>query len=310
MLIKIFLVVILVVIAMYLYRRTQVVAKQELDKSTRTTKVSEAQSEVASHADTAQSDSVEAPAAVTDSSEVDTTINQDNDTPIEPEISPAESVEVPAVKPEMAEPHETKDVAPAVAQATQAEVTEPEAIVTEAIATEEIDTEKAEDVKTAQLNKDEAPTAAPQVEADENQGHQLSLTTVKGEWASDSFVQLVAVANTASDAQAQHDALANVINHCYKMRKQSDYCQYGAALKLAYLDLFRVVYQQHVANDNAQDIKAPAFMQLSTLLNDIGEFGQAISVCQQAIEYHLTDGTVTGFEGRINRIEKAQAKAG
>lgn len=305
MLIKIFLVVILVVIAMYLYRRTQVVAKQELDKSTRTTKVSEAQSEVASHADTAQSDSVEAPAAVTDSSEVETTINQDNETPTEPEISPAESVEVPAVKPEMAEPHEAKDAAPAVSQATQAEVTEPEAI-----ATEEIDTEKAEDVKTAQLNKDEAPTAEPQVEADENQGHQLSLATVKGEWASDSFVQLVAAANTASDAQGQHDALANVINHCYKMRKQSDYCQYGAALKLAYLDLFRVVYQQHVANDNAQDIKAPAFMQLSTLLNDIGEFGQAISVCQQAIEYHLTDGTVTGFEGRINRIEKAQAKAG
>jgi hypothetical protein len=294
MLIKIFLVVILVVIAMYLYRRTQVVAKQELDKSTRTNKASEAKSTVVSKDDTVQSDVVDTPVSVADSHETETTIKPDNDALTESKIPLTEVVEEPVLD---AEP---KDVVPAKELATQAEAT----------ATEEASTEKTEEAKTTPPIKNEAPVIDSQVEADESQGHQLSLATVKGDWASDSFVQLVDAANTASDAQSQHDALASVINHCYKMRKQSDYCQYGAALKVAYLDLFRVVYQQHVANDNAQDIKAPAFMQLSTLLNDIGEFGQAISVCQQAIEYHLTDGTVTGFEGRINRIEKAQAKVG
>ncbi len=50
-------------------------------------------------------------------------------------------------------------------------------------------------------------------------------------------------------------------------------------------------------------------MHLSTLLNDTGMFDKAIEVCQKAITYGLSDGTVTGFEGRISRIEKAKAKA-
>ena len=93
------------------------------------------------------------------------------------------------------------------------------------------------------------------------------------------------------------------------MRKQADYCQYGAALQLTYLEVYRSLHQQHVAQKNTDDIKAPAFMQLSTLLNDVGQFDEALKVCQQALEYQLTDGTVTGFEGRIKRIEKAKAKA-
>ncbi|PIX72542.1 MAG: hypothetical protein COZ42_05595, partial [Shewanella sp. CG_4_10_14_3_um_filter_42_91] len=130
-----------------------------------------------------------------------------------------------------------------------------------------------------------------------------------GDWASESLQQQVEVANNATDLQGQHDGLVSVINHCYKMRKQADYCQYGAALQLTYLELYRSLHQQHVAQKNTDDIKAPAFMQLSTLLNDVGQFDEALKVCQQALEYQLTDGTVTGFEGRIKRIEKAKAKA-
>ena len=137
----------------------------------------------------------------------------------------------------------------------------------------------------------------------------LSLEPAKGDWASESLQQQVEVANNATDLQGQHDGLVSVINHCYKMRKQADYCQYGAALQLTYLELYRSLHQQHVAQKNTDDIKAPAFMQLSTLLNDVGQFDEALKVCQQALEYQLTDGTVTGFEGRIKRIEKAKAKA-
>ncbi|GGQ03273.1 hypothetical protein [Shewanella litoralis] len=268
-------------------------AKQELEKSNSTSKPADTQSKVVSQADTT--------AVVSETREAEAATKQDSDVLTEPQTPPAAES---TVEPEVVDSVEPEDTVPAKQPAIDAEVSEPKAIVAD-----EVDTEKAPEVKAEQPSKDDVPVTTPQAEADEDQGHQLSLATVKGDWASDSFVQLVTAANKASGAQSQHDALANVINHCYKMRKQSDYCQYGAALKLAYLDLFRVVYQQQVANDNAQDIKAPAFMQLSTLLNDTDEFDQAISVCQQAIEYHLTDGTVTGFEGRINRIEKAQAKA-
>ncbi|MGS0728874.1 hypothetical protein ACVBKF_21935, partial [Shewanella sp. 0m-11] len=57
------------------------------------------------------------------------------------------------------------------------------------------------------------------------------------------------------------------------------------------------------------EVKGTGMMHLSTLLNDNGDFDSAISICKTAIEYGLADGTVTGFEGRITRIEKAKAKA-
>jgi hypothetical protein len=137
----------------------------------------------------------------------------------------------------------------------------------------------------------------------------LSLNRVEGDWASESFLQQVDAANNANDLQSQHNGLASVINHCYKMRKQSDYCQYGAALQLTYVGLYRSLHQQYVSQKSTDEIKSPAFMQLSTLLNDVGQFDEAIKVCEQALEYQLTDGTVTGFDGRIKRIEKAKTKA-
>ena len=147
------------------------------------------------------------------------------------------------------------------------------------------------------------------VDAPSDQGLSLNLNRVEGDWASESFLQQIDAANNANDLQSQHNGLASVINHCYKMRKQADYCQYGAALQLTYLDLYRSLHQQYVSQKSTDEIKSPAFMQLSTLLNDVGQFDEAIKVCEQALEYQLTDGTVTGFEGRIKRIEKAKAKA-
>ncbi|NKF52215.1 hypothetical protein G3R49_16760 [Shewanella sp. WXL01] len=90
------------------------------------------------------------------------------------------------------------------------------------------------------------------------------------------------------------------------MRKQADYCQFGADLAQGYIDSYD---QLNKAGDKA-DTKSLVHMHLATLLTDTAKFSQAIEVCQQALSHKLTDGTVTGFEGRINRIEKAQAKAG
>ncbi|MCL1112033.1 hypothetical protein L2703_00180 [Shewanella basaltis] len=275
MLLKIILIVILVAIAWYLYKRTQAVAKQELHKSSPSTQPSQ------------------------------TTSSAD----LLPKVEPSQPVTASTAK--------ASQAAPSVDQVTE---------------TSETTAEQVNPVEVNDVDAKEADVTVPKVEAEspplepepqkaattdkavadtpkDTQSHLLSLPTVKGDWASDSFAQLVNAANVANDPQSQHDALASVINHCYKMRKQNDYCQYGAKLELTYLDLFRAVYQQQVAHDGASDLKAPAFMQLSTLLNDTGQFEKAISVCQQAIEYQLTDGTVTGFEGRINRIEKAKAKA-
>lgn len=297
-LMKVILTVILIAIALYLYRRTQAVAKQERDKTDRNA-TSHSSSEVAQ--------------PLTAADEVLTEVTVKTDELISVDVDPVDEFSEKPTAPveQVCEPVDAVKIAP---EPTKPKTPKSESIVTEAVSAPEV---APKDVATANENKanvsnaDAEPkvSATAEVDAPSDQGLSLSLNRVEGDWASESFLQQVDAANNANDLQSQHNGLASVINHCYKMRKQSDYCQYGAALQLTYVGLYRSLHQQYVSQKSTDEIKSPAFMQLSTLLNDVGQFDEAIKVCEQALEYQLTDGTVTGFEGRIKRIEKAKTKA-
>ena len=319
---KIILMLVLVAIALYLYRRTQAVAKQELDKTDSNATEHSSSSEVAQPSSPAATDTADAEHKELDKPAADVVLGDSV-------INAPQSTSATLVD----EPSTTANTSPVDTQ--QAELTtKPDAELNDSETTDTLshanspsvnaspvdtpnvklttkpDAEPNDSETTDTLTHDEtgsADTSATAVSTLQAGG--LSLEPAKGDWASESLQQQVEVANNATDLQGQHDGLVSVINHCYKMRKQADYCQYGAALQLTYLELYRSLHQQHVAQKNTDDIKAPAFMQLSTLLNDVGQFDEALKVCQQALEYQLTDGTVTGFEGRIKRIEKAKAKA-
>ncbi|MGX9462210.1 hypothetical protein ACWXWU_13395 [Shewanella sp. A14] len=267
---KVILILILVAIALYLYRRTQAVAKQEIDENESSAAPHSSSKDVAQPTVIAEKESVEEPVSLSDDT-VEATTAVDVET--EPEVTSSDGLHTDATPSPEAPLNDTATVAEASPLEVKSNATE--------------------------INQS----------ATEEQGQQLHLDNVEGDWASDSFLQQVEAANGATDLQSQHRDLVSVINHCYKMRKQADYCQYGAALQLTYLGLYRSLHQQNTAQKSTDAIKSPAFMQLSTLLNDVGQFDEAINVCQQALEYQLTDGTVTGFEGRIKRIEKAKAKA-
>ncbi|MEI6860045.1 MAG: hypothetical protein V5788_09745 [Shewanella sp.] len=121
-------------------------------------------------------------------------------------------------------------------------------------------------------------------------------------WANEKLTVALSEYRSASDNTIKHTGLLDAISECYKQRKQTQYREYGVALLPYYLSLFAVL-------EPSSSHKGLGFMHLSTLLNDCGEFDSAIDVCRKAIEYGLNDGTVTGFEGRITRIEKAKAKS-
>ena len=127
-----------------------------------------------------------------------------------------------------------------------------------------------------------------------------------GSWANVTLQRAVEEYQSAETALARYNALQNVIGECYKQRKSAEYLAYGAALHGLYLALFQ---SANAEKPKDLELKTPGFMQLATLLNDTQDFDKAIALCQEAIKLGLTDGTVTGFEGRISRIEKAQAKA-
>ena len=319
---KIILMLVLVAIALYLYRRTQAVAKQELDKTDSNATEHSSSSEVAQPSSPAATDTADAEHKELDKPAADVVLGDSV-------INAPQSTSATLVD----EPSTTANTSPVDTQ--QAELTtEPDAELNDSETTDTLSHAKSPSVNASPVDTPNVKlTTKPDAEPNDSettdtlthdetgsadtsatavstlQAGGLSLEPAKGDWASESLQQQVEVANNATDLQGQHDGLVSVINHCYKMRKQADYCQYGAALQLTYLELYRSLHQQHVAQKNTDDIKAPAFMQLSTLLNDVGQFDEALKVCQQALEYQLTDGTVTGFEGRIKRIEKAKAKA-
>ena len=97
-----------------------------------------------------------------------------------------------------------------------------------------------------------------------------------------------------------------MVGECYKQRKSADYLNYGAQLAQEYIALFQAVTAEQ---GKTAELKSAGFLHLATLLNDTQAFDAAIVLCRKALEFGLSDGTVTGFEGRISRIEKAQTKA-
>ncbi|MCP3129474.1 hypothetical protein [Shewanella sp. KJ2020] len=127
-----------------------------------------------------------------------------------------------------------------------------------------------------------------------------------GSWGNITLQRAFEEYQQATSVLERYTALQNIIAECYKQRKSADYLNYGAQLAQPYLLLFR-----NACAEQGKDVelKTSGFLHLATLLNDTQAFDAAIALCREALTLGLSDGTVTGFEGRISRIEKAQAKA-
>ncbi|MBM7071206.1 hypothetical protein JQC92_04005 [Shewanella sp. 202IG2-18] len=138
---------------------------------------------------------------------------------------------------------------------------------------------------------------------------QAEASSVQLDWANTNLTKALELQNTASNAEETYSAITAAISECYKQRKSQQYLIYGYSLASEYEKAFEQYLAYRSENKIESVIKGTAFMQLATLAQDNGNFEQAIEVCNKAIDHELTDGTVTGFAGRIKRIEKAKEKA-
>ncbi|MGL4714034.1 MAG: hypothetical protein ACRCWP_16215 [Shewanella sp.] len=127
-----------------------------------------------------------------------------------------------------------------------------------------------------------------------------------GAWANVTLVRAFDAYQVATSTIERYTALQNMVGECYKQRKSADYLNYGAQLAQEYIALFQAACAEQGKDT---ELNSSGFLHLATLLNDTQAFDAAIVVCRKALAFGLSDGTVTGFEGRINRIEKAQVKA-
>lgn len=127
-----------------------------------------------------------------------------------------------------------------------------------------------------------------------------------GDWTNVTLKRAFEEYQAATSVSDRYSALQNMVGECYKQRKSADYLNYGAQLAQEYIALFQAATAEQ---GKTAELKSAGFLHLATLLNDTQAFDAAIVLCRKALEFGLSDGTVTGFEGRISRIEKAQTKA-
>lgn len=119
----------------------------------------------------------------------------------------------------------------------------------------------------------------------------------------------VAELEQTEEPVARHRLYQQITESSYKNRSDA-----------AWREISKVFSQRHVAEfaaiakplKKANGGKLPhvaTFQNYATLLAEDGDYAGAIEVCEQALAFGLDDKTKTGFAGRIERIQKQQAKA-
>ncbi|MCC5878480.1 MAG: hypothetical protein JJU03_01090 [Idiomarina sp.] len=276
---------ILIIIAIvgigYLLYRSLIIKRQPTDDDNQASKQQVEKTSIASTPGSAQSTST-AQRASTDSKPLTT----HNPNPAEPAASHQDSPSVDVTSQESqaavpaAENPVGKDAVREVHQA-EAKAAEKAYMATAAESTKS----ELEQFAGSGLGSNNAPTVPPEVQT-----------------------QAAALEET-DDPLARHRLYQQVVEQCYRGREDK-------AFRFALLHYA----QAHIAEFG--DISGPlkkqnggklpqvaTFKHYAAVLTDAGQYDEAIAVCQQALSYDLKDGTKTGYQGRIERIEKLKAKA-
>lgn len=114
----------------------------------------------------------------------------------------------------------------------------------------------------------------------------------------------------------RHFYYNNVIDYYYGLRdKEIDaidkcihYCKEDIKITPQVLNLMKSDKMFKHYNEEGKLVftppRFPSFQRLAIIYDSQGKYQEAINVCKKAIKHNLKDGTKTGFEGRIKRLEK------
>lgn len=110
-----------------------------------------------------------------------------------------------------------------------------------------------------------------------------------------------------SDPLARHRLFQQITEASYKAREDMDSRTAFKHYAEQHISEFDAIKKPLKKQNNGKLPQVSTFRNLANVLVEDGEYDKAIQVCQQALEYGLKDGTKTGYQGRIERI---QAKKG
>jgi len=124
---------------------------------------------------------------------------------------------------------------------------------------------------------------------------------------------MLGVVDCRTDLVTRHFLLQEIVRHTYKHRADPEMrslCRKYSELHLAEFPMIAAPLRGMIGGFLPRVL---TFQNYATVLTEDGEYEKAIEVCQRAISYgldkDLSDGTKSGYRGRIARIEKRMLNA-
>lgn len=116
--------------------------------------------------------------------------------------------------------------------------------------------------------------------------------------------KMLAVTELVSLPKNRHHLLQSIVTESYKLRKEDKFRNICIKFSKIHLDEFSVIAPHLINNFNTTLPRVTTFQYYATLLTEIGEYDEAIKICEMAITFSLDDGTKGGYENRIEKINK------
>jgi len=136
------------------------------------------------------------------------------------------------------------------------------------------------------------------------QGKVVASDDVFKAWTSGNLDEMLQVVNLQTNLIDRHFLLQAIVTESYKLRNQGQFREICIEFAEKHLSEFPAIAPVLKEDMGGKLPRVTTFQHYATLLTENKEYEKAVTICEQAIAYGLQDGTKSGFEGRIARIEK------
>lgn len=117
--------------------------------------------------------------------------------------------------------------------------------------------------------------------------------------------------DTVSDPWERHMIYTNGLDIAYKKRtddqKTRDSAKHRAMDYIKEFPELKAAVFEHFGENHRL---VSVFKQLAILFEEDREYEKALDICRKAMDYGLVDGTKTGYEGRMERLNRKLKAAG
>jgi hypothetical protein len=127
--------------------------------------------------------------------------------------------------------------------------------------------------------------------------------------AAGNLAEMARLLGEADTPMERHDLLSALVSAAYAGRSQPDMRKRLYEYGQMYTDSFDEMLPHLQEASEGEPVNSPVFKCLAISMEEDLQFEEAVALCRKALKRGLVDGTKTGFEGRIRRLQRKQASA-